>query len=233
LGGNLTFDVLVLSGKSRWTSLSRWENSTSARNEARKLVAGKKHLGVKVTLESYDAAENRFTEKTVFKHLKSDSKNRETEEESDLLNSGDFDDFDDRVDWVWPVFGLITVLTVIMGIGIFFVDDIVDLSPKSKADYFVYDLPAVTTNMSSGEEVFSVRINLQLELDRSEDSKAVEFALAQIMESVINEIQSTDAGDLQRSKNIQILRTQLRKQIQDAMGETNLNGVLFKNIRVF
>jgi flagellar basal body-associated protein FliL len=87
--------------------------------------------------------------------------------------------------------------------------------------------------MSSGEEVFSVRINLQLELDRSEDSKAVEFALAQIMESVINEIQSTDAGDLQRSKNIQILRTQLRKQIQDAMGETNLNGVLFKNIRVF
>lgn len=233
MGGNLTFDVLVLSGKSRWTSLSRWEDAASAQNEARKLVSGKKHLGVKVTQESYDLAENRFTEKTVFKHLKSEGKNRESEEKSDLLDFDDFDDFDDGFDWVRPVFGLITVLAVIMGIGIFFVDDIVDYSPRSKTDYFVYELPAVTTNVSSGTEVFSVKIHLQLELDRAEDSKAVEFALAQIMESVIDEIQSTDAGDLRRSKKIQILRAGLRKTIQDAMGETNLNGVLFRNIQVF
>jgi hypothetical protein len=60
LDGNLTFDVLVLSGKSQWTSVSRWEDEAPAQNEARKLVSGKKHLGVKVTQESYDDAENRF-----------------------------------------------------------------------------------------------------------------------------------------------------------------------------
>lgn len=233
LSGNLTFDVLVLSGKAQWTSLSRWDDATSAQNEARKLVSGKKHLGVKVTQESYDEAENRFSEKTVFKHLKSEGKNRETEEEEDRLDFDEFDDYDDGVDWVWPVFGLITVLAIVMGIGVFFLDDKIDFSSRSKADYFVYELPPVTTNISSGEDVFSVKINLQLELDRSEDSKAVEFALAQILESVIDEIQRTDAGDLQRSKKMQNLKTELRKKIQDAMGETNLNGVLFKDIQVF
>ena len=233
LDGNLTFDVLVLSGKSRWTSISRWEDATSAQNEARKLVSSKRHLGVKVTQENYDEAENRYTEKTVFKHLKSDGNNRESEDETELFEFGDFDDYDDGIDWVWPVFGLITVLAILLGIGIFFVDDFKNLAPATKADYFVYELPPVTTNVSSGGEAFSVRINLQLELDRSEDSKAVEFALAKIMESVIDEIRATDAGDLQRSQKLLILKSELRKKIQDAMGETNLNGVLFRDIQVF
>ena len=88
-------------------------------------------------------------------------------------------------------------------------------------------------NVSNGEEVYSVKINLQLELNSSRDSKAVEFALAQIMESVIDEIQNTDAEDLKRSKRIKILRQALRQKIQDAMGDTDLNGVLFKDIQVF
>ena len=79
----------------------------------------------------------------------------------------------------------------------------------------------------------SVKLNLQLELDHSQDSKAVEFALAQIMESVIDEIQQTDAGDLRQSAKMQLLRAQLRQKIQNAMGETNLNGVLFRDIQVF
>ena len=53
------------------------------------------------------------------------------------------------------------------------------------------------------------------------------------MESVISEIQTTDAGDLKRSEKILLLRSNLKQKIQDAMGKTNLNGVLFHSIQVF
>lgn len=232
MGETLTFEVLVLSGKSQWTSISRWEDEAAAQNEARKIVAGKKHLGVKVTQESYDEAENRFTEKTVYKHMKNESKSVRVEEPEDELEFGEYDDYDDGIDWVLPVFGLL-ILMIILGIGIYFFEDKIEFSNKPKSDYFVYELPAVTTNVSGGGETFSVKLNLQLELDHSQDSKAVEFALAQIMESVIDEVQQTDAGDLRQSKKMQLLRAQLRQKIQDAMGETNLNGVLFRDIQIF
>lgn len=255
LDGSLTFDVLVLSGKSQWTSISRWPDAMAAQNEARKLVATKKHLGVKVSQETYDHAENRFKEKTLFKHLKSDKKaaaaaaagsatayelasaggpsGADTDEFDEFDEFDDFDDYDDSPDWVVPVFGVFTALAVILGLGIFFFDGKIDITSKTKSDYFLFALPAAVTNVSSGGENVSVRIDLQLELDGAEDAKAVELALAQIMESVIFEIQETDARDLQQSDKIQMLRRELKQKIQDAMGETNLNGVLFSNIQVF
>lgn len=255
LDGSLTFDVLVLSGKSQWTSISRWPDAASAQNEARKLVATKKHLGVKVSQESFDQAENRFKEKTLFKHLKSDKKaaaaaatgaagayelgpmngpsGDDTSQFDEFDEFDDFDDYDDYTDWVVPVFGLFTALAVILGLGIFFFDGKIDITPETESDYFLFALPAAVTNVSSGGENVSVRIDLQLELDGAHDAKAVELALGQIMESVISEIQETDAGDLQQAEKIQLLRSQLRQKIQDAMGETNLNGVLFSNIQVF
>jgi flagellar basal body-associated protein FliL len=250
LEGSLTFDVLVLSGKSQWTSISRWPNATSAQNEARKLVATKKHLGVKVSQETFDHDDNQFKEKTLFKHLKSDKKPSAQASESATGSASefsvagddefdefdefdDFDDYDDGTDWVVPVFGIFTALAVIVGMGIFFFDGKIDVGNNEKSEYFVFALPAVITNISSGGENFSVRIDLQLELDGAQDAKAVELALAQIMESAIIEIQETDAGDLQRSEKLQLLRAQLKQKIQDAMGETNLNGVLFNSIQVF
>lgn len=232
MDGSLTFEVLVLSAKSQWTSISRWDDEATAQNEARKLVAGKKHLGVKVTQESYDEAENRFSEKTVYKHMKNESKSVQAEEPDEEFEIEEFDDYDDGIDWVLPVFALL-VFMIILGVGIYFFEDKINFTSKTKSDYFVYELPAVMTNVSSGDETFSVKVNLQLELDNSQDSKAVEFALAQIMESVIDQVQQTDAGDLRKSKKIQLLRAELRQKIQDAMGDTNLNGVLFKDIQVF
>lgn len=245
LDGTLTFDVLVLSGKSQWTSVSRWPDATAAQNEARKLVAAKKHLGVKVSQETYDEAESRFKEKTLFKHMKSDKKSMAPAAQPEFGDAGEFDafdefdefdsfdDYDDSADWVLPAFGVFIALAAILVLGIFFYDDKMDFGKNEKSDYFVFALPAVITNVPDGEENVSVRIDLQLELDGAHDAKAVELALAQIMESAIVEIQETEAGDLQRSEKIQLLRTQLRKKIQDAMGETNLNGVLFNNIQVF
>jgi len=104
---------------------------------------------------------------------------------------------------------------------------------KARPGYFVYEFPPVLTNVTSGEKRISVKINLQLELNNSQDSKAVEFALAQIMESVIDELQIKNASDLMNSKSVELLRGTLQEKIQNAMGETDLQGVLFKDIQIF
>jgi flagellar basal body-associated protein FliL len=234
LEGTFTFDVLVFSGKSQWTSLSRWENPTDAQNEARKLVSSKTHQGVKVLQEHFDQAENRFKEKAIFKHFKNENKwAKQEEDDSDFVGFDDFDGFNSGSNWLLPVAGIVTVLAVILGVGIYFFDDKFDFSRKGNSGYFVYELPPVIANVSNGAEVFSVKFNLQLELNNSQDSKAVEFALAQIMELVIDEIQNTNASDLKRSKQIQVLLQALRQKIQDAMGDTDLHGVLFRDIQVF
>lgn len=246
LDGSLTFDVLVLTGKARWTSVSRWPDAMAAQNEARKLVATKKHLGVKVSQETFDHAENRFMEKTLFKHLKNDNDRMApavetasefsdvaTDELDEFYDLDDFSDYDDERDWVAPVFGIFTALAIIVGLGVFFIDEKIDIGKSSKSEYFVYALPAAIATMSNGDKPISVRVDLQLELDGARDAEAVELALAQIMDSVVQKLQNTQADHLQESEKIQLLRAELKQRIQDAMGETNLNGVLFNNIQVF
>lgn len=254
MSGSLTFDVLVLSGKAQWTSISRWPDANAAQSEARKLVASKKYLGVKVSQESFDHFENRFSEKTLFKHLKNDnaatmrattaaatsgSARADYDASDDFDEFDDFDDYDDGIDWVLPVFGLFTVLAVVLVLGIFFFDGNTERGQNagsgssSSSDYFVFDLPPVTATISGGNENVSVRVDLKLELNDAGDAKAVELRLAKIMETVIARIQETDARDLKRIEKIQILRSELREGIQDAMGETNLNGVLFHSIHIF
>ena len=247
LDGSLTFDVLVLSGKAQWTSVSRWPDAMAAQNEARKLVATKKHLGVKVSQETYDHAENRFMEKTLFKHLKNDNNwsppatetapefaAAATDYSDEFDEFDDFSDYDNETDWVAPVFGIFIALAIILGLGIFFLDGKIDVGKSSKSDYFVFALPGRHRDRIKrrGKQV-SVRVDLQLELDGAHDAQAVELALAQIMDSVILKLQNTRADDLQQSEKVQLLRSQLKQKIQDAMGETNLNGVLFNNIQVF
>jgi len=191
-------------------------------------VSSKTHQGVKVLQEHFDQAENRFKEKTIFKHLTNENKWAKQDEDD-----SDFDGFNSGSNWLLPVAGIVTVLAVILGVGIYFFDDKFDFSRKENSGYFVYELPPVIANVSNGAEVFSVKFNLQLELNNSQDSKVVEFALAQIMESVIDEIQNTNASDPKRSKQIQVLLQALRQKIQDAMGDTDLHGVLFRDIQVF
>ena len=91
----------------------------------------------------------------MFKHLKRENSKPEPEEESDFVEFGEFDDYDDGIDWVLSVFGIAVFAT-----GIYFFEDKIEFSPSTKSDYYVYELPAVTTNIKSGDETFSVKINL-------------------------------------------------------------------------
>lgn len=234
LEGHFTFDVLVLSGKSNWTSVSRWENPGDARKAARKLVSDKKHQGVKVMQEHYDDDENRFIEKTIFRHMKQDEAPIEEDDDDDkFMSFDDYDDYGEGANWIVPLAGIVTLIVVLLGVGIYFYDDKMNFTGKARPGYFVYELPPVLTNVTSGEKRISVKINLQLELNNSQDSKAVEFALAQIMESVIDELQIKNASDLMNSKSVELLRGTLQEKIQNAMGETDLQGALFKDIQIF
>jgi flagellar basal body-associated protein FliL len=104
-----------------------------------------------------------------------------------------------------PLAGIVTLIVVFLGVGIYFYDDKMNFTGKARSGYFVYELPHVLTNVTSGEKRISVNINLQLELNNTEDSKAVELALAQIIESVIDELQIKNASDLMNSKSVELL----------------------------
>jgi len=95
-------------------------------------VSSKTHQGVKVLQEHFDQAENRFKEKTIFKHLKNENKWAKQDEDD-----SDFDGFNSGSNWLLPVAGIVTVLAVILGVGIYFFDDKFDFPRKGDSGYFV------------------------------------------------------------------------------------------------
>jgi flagellar basal body-associated protein FliL len=234
VAADFTFDVLVLSAKSQWTSISRWGDESEARQAARKLVSGKKHQGVKILQEHFDEEEDRFVEKTIFRKMKSDeAQTFDEDDDSEYVAFDDYDDYDHDSGWILPVVGIFSIIAIVLGLGIFFFDDTLNFNRKSAKGYFVYKLPVVMTNLSDGEKNVSVKVSLQLELNDSKDSRAIEMALTNIMESVIDELQVNDVDELRESENIQLLRITLKEKIQDAVGDTSVNGVLFNDIQIF
>ncbi|MEX2453728.1 MAG: flagellar basal body-associated FliL family protein [Rhodospirillaceae bacterium] len=245
LQGNFTFDVQILSGKAQWTSSSRHNNATEARKEARRLAAGKKHQGVKILQEHYDFVENRFMEKTIFKQMRHDDRTAGFYEDNvseivmddldglDEYEYEDYDDYNSSTRTIVLVGGVLALIATLLAIGLFvFGGRGPDAESRPPSDYFVYDLPPVITNIHSGGQTFQVRMDIQLELDSYRDADKVEFALAQIMRSVIENLQQTDADDLRKRDRIQNLRRILMGEIQKSMGRTSLHGVLFRNIHV-
>ena len=97
-------------------------------------MSSKTHQGVKVLQEHFDQAENRFKEKTIFKHLKNENKwAKQDEDDSDFVGFDDFDGFNSGSNWLLPFAGIVTVLAVILGVGIYFVDDKFDFSRKGNS----------------------------------------------------------------------------------------------------
>lgn len=155
----------------------------------------------------------------------------------------DYDEFEDYADYdtgnrLMMIAGAgIAVLALVFGVSMFVWSGgssggRSNHASGSRSNYFVYDLPAVITNIYAGGKTYQVRMNIQLELDEYGDAGKVESALSAIMQSVIERIQLTDAKDLQKREKIQALRETLTREIQKAMGRTNLNGILFQNIQV-
>ena len=88
------------------------------------------------------------------------------------------------------------------------------------------------TNIYTGGKSYQVKLNIQLELGSVEDSDRVEFALSQIMHSVLERVQATEAADFNKRDRIQALREALKSEIQKSVGRNRIHGVLFRSIQV-
>lgn len=230
------FDVLVLSPKSAWTSVSRFDNADLARTEARRLAESKRHMGVKVTQEHFDEAENRFIEKTIFLRTKNGSRMPNADTARDGFNGFESEDDDESSAYtdklLIGIAAVIILLAVVLGTGLYYFDDSPDYHPKQAGDLFRYDLPTIRTNVTSGGRTYSLEITLQMELYRAEDVKEIEAGLGPLMESVIDHLQHVDARELNKRSRLQYLRAKLRGKVKNAIGDTDFHDILFKDIQV-
>lgn len=231
---NFTFDILVLSPKSGWTSLQRCDNVNDARAQANKLAKDDRHEGVKITQEHFDYVENQFLEKTIFLHTRKGSKlpPREAEVEpyvpyDEMEGSGP-----DKSRVMIGIAAVSILLAIILGIGIYFFNDDNRYVPQANGEFFRYNLPTIKTNVIKDDRAYSLQISLQLELYRAQDAKDIEKDLGQIMEAVISHLQEIDPQDLNNSGRLQYLRAMLRRRIKESIGEVEFNDILFKDIQV-
>lgn len=231
---NFTFDVLVLSPKSGWTSLQRCDNVNEARAQANKLAKEDRHEGVKITQEHFDYVEERFLEKTIFLHTRKGSKL--PAQEAPVEEYVPFDTIEgtapDKSKVMIGIAAISILLAVILGIGLYYLQDDNRYVPQANGEFFRYDLPTIKTNVSRDGRAYSLQISLQLELYRPQDAKEIEKDLGQIMESVISHLQGIDPQDLNNSGRLQYLRAMLRRRIKESIGEAEFNDILFKDIQV-
>lgn len=233
---NFTFDVMILSPKTGWTSVSRWESADQARQEANKLVSSDKHEGVKITQEHFDYERDQFLEKTVFLRTRSGSKmpgEAPPDEETFVPVTGLPAPVRNRqvLTWIAGISGAFVFLIVLGVVFVGFGDH--GFRPdRDNADLIHYELPTVRTNVALGDEVYSVQMTLQMELYHAEDSRDVEANLAPIMEVIIEQLRHTSASDLNNSAKLQKLRAAMTRKVAEIMGSTRFEGILFKDIQL-
>ena len=245
LSSDSTFDVQVQT-KSGWKSKIRAQGLRDAKTEVRVLQATGRYDAVRIVQENFDFNTNDFARNTVFTETREEAQAREArqfgfadEAEERLAHYGDDDEFEEYGGFMstrrdkYIAAGILSLVAIVIAAGIYMSRQwVVPIDDPNRSNYFVYDLPAIITNISHGERTYSVRVNLQLELDDEGDSAAVEYALGRITQSVIEHLQQADAVSLNQRNGLQDMREGIRRRIQYEMEETKLYGVLFKSIQV-
>ena len=248
------FEVRALKGSPNWTVLSTWDNSEEAAEEARDVIASRKYLGVRVVHTKYDPLRNRYRETTILKHYKLHAKwlsltgldsdnrrpapRRQVVEEGDDFEDDEFDEDEMSTDHraklvaiVLCAFVLANVaLGLVVGADAMFSDGSASKRTASVGPTTIYDLPAVTMNLTTPKGSTAVRIALSLELDRNQDVAEVEAALSGILQSIFNNLEGTDAQTLHDERSMIRIRDRLQKAIETAAGGAQIHRVLFKDI---
>ena len=106
-------------------------------------------------------------------------------------------------------------------------------APGKQDKLIVYDLPTVTLSYGPMDNSRKVKVKLGLELNHSKDIPNIQKQLAAIISTVAEDLSSVENEKLHSRVGLEGLRTVLRKGIQNAAGSVPVEGVLFKDIRVF
>tara|TARA_R110000787_G_scaffold31334_12_gene83267 strand:+ start:251 stop:1024 length:774 start_codon:yes stop_codon:yes gene_type:complete len=244
------FEVRVL-GKGKWTVESRGMDREQALTEANGLAGNRRHDGVKVVEETYDEEEGLFREKTIFSYFDQEEKVRTGERIAEAMAAARADRetggrmpayIADKKSTGSDFRGWMLILALVLGLGgnvglALLIGDKLDIDMQSVTAEWqsdrkvaVYDLPEITANINSGDGERVLHIRVGLELGNGEKTGDVEKRLSDIVTRVSADLNRIDTGEQQL--DIQDLRDRLKKGVQ-AAGETEIEGILFKEVLVF
>jgi len=244
------FEVRILR-KGKWITESRGMDRDRALTEANGLSGNRRNEAVKVIEETYDDENGLFREKTIFSYFDQEEKVKAGERAAEAMAAARADREPIRKMTAYlpadnaagsDFRGWMLILALILGLGgnvglALLIGDKLDIDMQSVTAEWrsdrkvaVYELPEITANINSddGERVLHIRVGL--ELGNGENTGDVEKRLSDIVTRVSADLNRIDTGDQQL--DIQDLRDRLKKGVQ-AAGETEIEGILFKEVLVF
>ena len=240
-----TFEIRIFKN-GRWLTESRCGDQTEAIAAANAIAGDRTIDGVKVIEEAYDEGEGLFREKMVFSYFKQDDNAfnprlaRKSEEESAPMPAAirrkpQADRSSDMRAWLL-VFALLISLGGNLGFALYLGNPgNLELNTTSGAtgNLVVYDLPPVTMNYKADHGMRAVKMRLGLELSSRQDVPDVQHRLSQIINRVATDLSGIKDSDLDGSAGMERLRKSLVQGVQSAAPESNIEGVLFKEVIVF
>lgn len=246
-----TFDIRIFKNGS-WLTESRSGDQNEAVATANAIAGDRTIDGVKVVEEAYDESEGLFREKTVFSYFKQDDKvsnprlARKSDEESApspaaIRRKPQADRGGDMRAWLL-VFALLISLGGNLGLALYLGNTgdsgftTISAHPhrhSASGNLVVYDLPPVTMNYKANRGMRAVQMRLGLELASRSDVPDVQHRLSQIINRVATDLSGLKDSDLDGSAGMERLRKSLEQGVQSAAPDSNIEGVLFKEVIVF
>ena len=246
-----TFEIRIFKN-GRWLTESRSGDQAAAIATANAIAGDRTIDGVKVIEEAYDESEGLFREKTVFSYFKQDDKvfnPRLTRKDGGdaapmgpaMRHKPQAERGSDIRAWLL-VFALLISLGGNLGLAVYlgdrpnasFVAGRAQATNRSaNGDLVVYDLPPVTMNYKADSGTRAVKMRLGLELSSRQDVPDVQHRLSQIINRVANDLSGIKDSDLDGSAGMEKLRKSLQQGVQSAAPDSNIEGVLFKEVIVF
>jgi len=102
----------------------------------------------------------------------------------------------------------------------------------SRDTNIIYELPAVTANYRTSTGSRTIQIRVGLEVKNNRQSEAMDKRLSDIVTKVAADLSRMQAKDGSMHLETAAIKRQLQKAIKEA-GHTSVEGVLFKEVRVF
>jgi flagellar FliL protein len=247
-----TFEIRTFKN-GRWLTESRCGDQGEAIATANALAGDRTIDGVKVIEEAYNESDGLFREKTVFSYFKQDDKvfNPRLERKGEdgsipaapaiARHKARADRGGDMRAWLL-VLALVISLGGNLGLALYlgnpgsptFNPSHAQLASRAATgDLVVYDLPPVTMNYAAGHGIRAVKMRLGLELASRQDGPDVQLRLSQIINRVATDLSDIKESDLDGSAGMERLRKSLVQGVQSAAPQSNIEGVLFKEVIVF
>jgi flagellar basal body-associated protein FliL len=228
----ISFEVQIFRDGSGWGTESHWDLTGRAMAHARALLATRRYQGVRVVESRLDESTGIFREKTLmtrFRHGRGPGKSKprpdpvrplvQIRPETPALRNA-----------AVLCFGILVCAVI----GLFVAGGAPGLiSTPAEAGRVTYDLPSITATLQGNGAPRAVRVHVSLELRDKEDIAGVERSLAQIVNVVIDGLETFDPRLLHAEAELEEVRAQLHSSIQSVARDARIQDVAFKKIQPF